>query len=306
MAQKALVILAAGIGSRYQGGIKQLDAVGPDGEAIMEYAIFDALRNGFDQIVLVIRREMKDVFRARLDGKFGKKAEVRYVYQELSDIPAGICVPADRVKPWGTGQAVLACAGVVKVPFAIIGADDYYGEAAIALAAKYLDAIVNTDVTGAFMPGFVLKNTISDNGAVTRGICRAANGFLQDLTETRGIRRDASAIVSDWNGVVTSLDPESLVSMNLWASTPALIDLLQAEFVRFFADFSEKTAQEQCTAEFILPEVISKLIHDGKLTVKVGRSDGEWFGMTHAADKELVREKLAELVAQGKYPAQLG
>ena len=298
-----LVIMAAGIGSRFGGGIKQLAAVGPNGEIIMDYSIHDAIEAGFEKIVFIIRRDIEDAFRAAIGKRIERicadlGVEIAYAYQALDSLPEGVALPEGRTKPWGTGQAVLACKGIVKEPFIVINADDYYGKEAFVKLHDFLQGYDAAAPGALAMAGFVLQNTLSDNGAVTRGICKHnAEGYLTDVIETSGITKTASG--AEANG--QALDAASLVSMNMWALTPAFIDLLEQGFVEFFA----RMDGNELKAEYLLPIYIDELLKLGKVTVKVLPTQDKWFGVTYQEDKPVVIESFAKLIADGVYRADL-
>ena len=298
-----LVIMAAGIGSRYGGGIKQLAAVGPNGEILMDYSIHDAVAAGFGKIVFIIRRDIEQAFREVIGDRIEKVCadlgvEVAYAYQALDDLPAGAALPAGRTKPWGTGQAVLACRGLLHEPFAVINADDYYGKQAYAALHGFLQQYDPACPGRLCMAGFVLKNTLSDNGAVTRGICKMnADGYLTGVDETKGIEKTADGAAA--NG--RALDVESLVSMNMWGLTPEFVDLLQAGFAEFFAH----PAEDMTRAEYLLPIYIDELLQAGKVSVRVLKTDDKWFGVTYQEDKPAVQQAFARLIDQGAYRSDL-
>ncbi len=297
----ALVIMAAGIGSRFGGGIKQLEPVGPNGEIIMDYSIHDAIEAGFNKVVFIIRHDIKDAFYEAIGNRIekicaDKNVTVQYAYQEKDDLPDGINAVADRVKPWGTGQAVLSVKGIVNEPFVVINADDYYGKAAFVSIHDYL--ISSHADSELCMAGFILKNTLSDNGGVTRGICKMnANQFLTDVLETKDIVKTDNGAMA--NG--KSIDVESLVSMNMWGLTPKFIELLEIGFVEFF----EKHKDDILTAEYLLPIYIDELLHKGIVSVKVLATPDKWFGVTYKEDKELVVESFKELIKKGVYKEKL-
>lgn len=293
----SLVIMAAGIGSRFGGGIKQLAPVGPNGEIIMDYSIHDALEAGFDRVVFIIRHDLEKDFREVIGERIEKICPVAYAFQEKEDLPAGFTCPADRKKPWGTGQAVLSCRDIVNEPFLVINADDYYGKEAFVLAHKFL--VENEGKAGNFcMPGFILKNTLSENGAVTRGVCTVENGYLTTVTETGGLVMDektGAAVEKD--GVRTPIDPESIVSMNMWALTPDFMQELKAGFPKFLANIKEGDLK----AEYFLPSVIDGLVQSGKASVRVLPTHDRWFGVTYAEDKQSVIDAFADLYEKGVY-----
>lgn len=293
----SLVIMAAGIGSRFGGGIKQLAPVGPNGEIIMDYSIHDALEAGFDRVVFIIRRDLEKDFREVIGERIEKICPVAYAFQEKEDLPAGFTCPAERKKPWGTGQAVLSCRDIVNEPFLVINADDYYGKEAFVLAHDFL--VENAGKAGSFcMPGFILKNTLSENGSVSRGVCTVENGYLSTVTETHGlVMDDKTGAAVEKDGERTPIDPNSIVSMNMWALTPDFMEELKAGFPKFLAGIKEGDLK----AEYFLPGVIDSLIKAGKATVRVLPTHDRWFGVTYAEDKQDVIDAFADLYAKGAY-----
>ncbi len=293
----SLVIMAAGIGSRFGGGIKQLAPVGPNGEIIMDYSIRDALEAGFDRVVFIIRHDLEKDFREVIGERIEKICPIAYAFQEKDDLPAGFTCPEGRTKPWGTGQAVLSCRGIVNEPFLIINADDYYGKEAFRIAHDFL--VQNGNGKGSFcMPGFILKNTLSDNGAVTRGICKvSAEGYLTAVDETKGIVKTADGAAIEKDGVLTPVDADSIVSMNMWAMTPDFLDALAEGFPKFLAAIPEGDLK----AEYLLPLVVDEMVQSKKATVKVIPTPDKWFGVTYAEDKQSVIDAFAELYALGVY-----
>ena len=298
-----LVIMAAGIGSRYGGGIKQLAAVGPNGEIIMDYSIHDAIDAGFDKIVFIIRRDIEEAFREAIGDRIqgicaGLGVELGYAFQELDALPAGVTLPEGRTKPWGTGQAVLACKDQLDTPFAVINADDYYGKQAFVLLHDFLQNYTPDKPGDLAMAGFVLKNTLSDNGAVTRGICRMNDaGYLTGVDETSGIEKTADGAQA--GGKV--IDADSLVSMNMWALTPEFVTMLEQGFVDFFGGI----AGNEMKAEYLLPIFIDSLLKQGKVDVKVLPTHDRWFGVTYQEDKPVVVESFAKLIEAGVYQKDL-
>lgn len=297
----SLVIMAAGIGSRFGGGIKQLEPVGPNGEIIMDYSIHDALEAGFDRVVFIIRRDLEEDFRAIIGNRIEKICPVAYAFQEKDDLPAGFTCPAERKKPWGTGQAVLSCRGIVNEPFVVINADDYYGKEGFRIAHDFL--VANAGKGNAFcMPGFILKNTLSENGGVSRGLCRVdAEGNLAGVTETHGLIPTADGAASEKDGLRVPVDPDSIVSMNMWALTPEFLDELRDGFPKFLAAIPEGDVK----AEYLLPGVIDSMIRDGRATVRVIPTHDRWFGVTYREDKEAVVESFRRLYEQGVYQTNL-
>ena len=299
-----LVIMAAGIGSRFGGGIKQLAAVGPNGEIIMDYSIHDAIEAGFDKIVFIIRHDIEQAFRQAIGDRIEAVCrdlgvETAYAFQSLADVPAGYTVPEGRTKPWGTGQAVLACKDQLDGPFAVINADDYYGKEAFVQLYNFLQNYDPARPGELCMAGFVLKNTLSDNGAVTRGVCRMdENACLTGVDETSGIEKtaDGGAAVAG-----APIDAESLVSMNMWGLTPGFVGMLEQGFVEFFGTI----AGNEMKAEYLLPIFIDELLKAGKVTVKVLPTHDRWFGVTYQEDKPVVIESFARLIEAGVYRKDL-
>ena len=297
----ALVIMAAGIGSRFGGGIKQLAPVGPNGEIIMDYSIHDAIKAGFNKVVFIIRKDIEDDFREIIGNRIEKiceKAgvEVAYAFQSLDKLPDGYSVPQGRTKPWGTGQAVLVAKDVVSEPFAVINADDYYGKAAFANIHNFLVSEVKDN--GFCMAGFVMKNALSDNGAVTRGICRTdGNGYLTKVVETSGIEKTVTGAQA--GGV--EIDVNSPVSMNMWGLPVKYMEMLENDFGKFLDGISGN----ELKAEYLLPIHIGGLLENGEITVKVLPTNDKWFGVTYKEDKDFVIESFRQLIADGVYSRDL-
>ena len=303
MQKTALVIMAAGIGSRFGKGIKQLAPVGPCGEIIMDYSIHDALEAGFNKVVFIIRKDLEEEFRRVIGERIEKITEVEYVFQELDDLPEGFTKPADRTKPWGTGQAVLAAKKVLDEPFIVINADDYYGKEAYREAFEYLTKKSPTDIMQICMVSFVLKNTLSDNGTVTRGICRVSeNGMLTDIRETHDIARteQGAGVLTDGR-IVKELDADATVSMNMWGMTSEFFEVLKSRFDSFL----NKTEAEDLKAEYLLPTLIGELLSEHQLEVRVLKSHDQWFGVTYQEDKATVTEAIQRLISRGIYPSRL-
>ena len=306
MKETALVIMAAGIGSRFGGGIKQLEPVGPGGEIIMDYSIYDALKAGFDKIVFIIRRDLEEDFREVIGNRIEKVARVEYAFQELGDLPEGFSVPEGRKKPWGTGQAVLSIKGLVDGPFLVINADDYYGKEGF---QKIHDYMVNHmkedgDVYDMCMGGFILRNTLSDNGTVTRGVCTLdGDGSLKEVTETYEIRMEAdgSMKAQDEQGNPVQVNPDQHVSMNMWGLPAAFLKELE----KGFPEFLENLKEGDIKSEYLLPKIIDKLVKAGKGRVEVLETKDKWFGVTYKEDKETVVEAIRSLIAEGAYPERL-
>mgnify|MGYP000000726497 CR=1 FL=1 len=291
-----LIIMAAGIGSRFGEGIKQLAKMGPNGEIIMDYSIYDAKEAGFNKVVFIIRKDIFEEFEEVIGSRIKKQIDVEYVFQELNDLPEGFKLPEGRTKPWGTGQAVLCCKDVVKEPFVIINADDYYGKQAFRNLYDFLEE--NEDECQFCMAGFVLKNTLSDNGAVTRGICQMdEQNYLQTVHETAGIVKTPGGAVAGEE----VLDTESLVSMNMWGLTVDFLAMLEEGFHSFLESMN---GNEQ-KAEFLLPIFIDELLQKGKGKVKVLPTHDQWFGVTYKEDKPSVVSAFQKLMEQGEYQTPL-
>lgn len=304
MKSTTLVIMAAGMGSRFGGGIKQLEPMGPNGEIIMDYSIYDAIEAGFNKVVFVTRKDLYDTFREVIGDRISKVIPVEYAFQELDNIPEGFSKPEERTKPWGTGQAILACKGIVNEPFLVINADDYYGKNAFKLIHDYLVEDHPSDKKFEFcMAGFILRNTLSDNGAVTRGVCvMDDNRHLVGVNETGGIIKTAAgAGVEADNGDITAIDAENYVSMNMWGFTPDFLDELETGFTEFLSNIKEGDIK----SEYLLPSVVDSLIKDGSANVSVLETRDKWFGVTYKEDKPLVVESINRLITEGKYPAKL-
>ncbi|MGP1348381.1 MAG: nucleotidyltransferase family protein [Stomatobaculum sp.] len=299
-----LVVMAAGIGSRFGGGIKQLEPMGPNGEIIMDYAIYDARRAGFEKLVFIIRKDLEKDFREIIGNRIEKVMEVDYAFQELADLPGGFSVPEGRTKPWGTGQAVLSIRGKVNEPFLVINADDYYGPEGFRAVHAYM--VQHMDPTAErydmCMAGFVLKNTLSENGAVTRGVCRMTDtGELATVTETYGIRIEGTVLkAQNEAGEPVEVQPEQIVSMNMWGLPPKFIEELEQGFPRFL-----EQNRENLKSEYLLPTVIDSCIQSGKGTVRVLPTNDKWFGVTYREDKPTVVASIRRLIAEGVYPERL-
>lgn len=303
MKKTALVIMAAGIGSRFGKGIKQLAPVGPNGEIIMEYSIYDALEAGFNKVVFIIRKDLEEEFRSVIGNKIEQITEVEYAFQSLEDLPDGFEKPADRTKPWGTGQAVLAAKNVLSEPFMVINADDYYGKEAYVKVHDYLVQEQPKDgLLHICMAGFRLGNTLSDNGSVTRGVCHIENGALVGVTETHDIYKTENGAESrNADGTAEELDVNSLVSMNMWGLTPAFMDVLEKGFVEFLQNLDAADIKK----EYLLPEMIDRLIKEGKAKVDVLDTKDTWSGVTYQEDKEVVIAAFDRLAKEGVYPETL-
>ena len=297
MTKPTLLVLAAGMGSRY-GGLKQIDPVGPAGETIIDYSIFDAMRAGFGKLVFVIRKDIEQPFREIIGTRFEKRIAVEYAYQELDKLPAGHALPAGRTKPWGTTHAILMAENLIKEPFAAINADDFYGQQAYKVLAQHL----TSGTPDYAMVGFILKNTLSDHGSVARGVSRVdGNNYLTNIVELTKIERDGSGAKDTGpDGKITKLTGDEAVSMNFWGFTPALFPQIKVEFEKFL----KKAGGEQ-KSECYIPATVGELVTSGQARCKVLRSSDSWFGVTYREDRQQVVESIRQLIAQGKYPEKL-
>jgi UTP-glucose-1-phosphate uridylyltransferase len=298
--QPTLIILAAGMGSRY-GSLKQIDRFGPSGETIVEYSIYDALRAGFKKIVLVIRQNFADEFREIVLSKAMKKADISFVFQELDNLPSGFSLPADRVKPWGTGHAVLMAANKVNTPFAVVNADDFYGAQSYHIMAGFLSAAQNKTPEEYCLVDYRLENTLSESGHVSRGICNVSrDNYLTDITEHKKISRSGNEISSLTESGKIMLTGKERVSMNLMGFLPSMFTHLQQQFTAFL-----KVNSGDRGAEFFLPSAMNEVIKSGKARVKVLPTMEKWFGVTYREDRDMVMNSLKTLVDQGIYPPSL-
>jgi dTDP-glucose pyrophosphorylase len=303
-----LVIMAAGIGSRYGGGIKQLEAVGPSGEIIMDYSVHDALEAGFNKVVFIIRKDLEKDFKEIIGNRIEKICPVAYAYQELADLPDGFKKREARTKPWGTGQAVLSCRELVREPFVVINADDYYGKEAFHKLRSYLLDTAGQRGLNFCMAGFVLKNTLSENGGVTRGLCQVdGGGFLTRVIETRNIvmtrtgESIGAAVLQPETGELSTVDEKAYASMNMWGLTPEFLDLLEPGFQRFLSDLDE----EDNKTEYLLPVIMDGLIQQGQARVKLLPTQDQWFGVTYKEDKQAVADSFEKLIGSGVYRSPL-
>lgn len=305
MKNTTLAIMAAGIGSRFGGGIKQLEPVGPGGEIIMDYSIYDALQAGFNKVVFIIRKDLEKDFREVIGNRIEKVAHVEYAFQELDDLPEGFARPEDRKKPWGTGQAVLSMKGLVNEPFVVINADDYYGKEGFKKIHDYMVNEMQEDaaVYDMCMGGFMLENTLSENGGVTRGVCTVGeDGCLKNVTETYEIRRENGEIrAKNEAGEEISLGHGRHVSMNMWGLPASFLGELEKGFPQFLSRMKEGDIK----SEYLLPMVIDELVQSGRANVKVLETPDKWFGVTYKEDKQTVVDSLRQLIADGAYPEKL-
>ncbi len=297
MTQPTLLVLAAGMGSRY-GGLKQIDPVGPAGETIIDYSVYDAIRAGFGSLVFVIRRDIERAFRETIGRRFEDKVAVDYVFQELTKVPPGFSVPTARSKPWGTAHAILMGAEAVSRPFAVINADDYYGRASYEVLAQHL----TSPEPDPAMVGFVLENTLSEFGSVSRGVCKtSADSYLESVVELTRIEPSAQGIhYQDAAGEAQPLSGKELVSLNMWGFTPSIFRALHEQFASFLTAHGQDPK-----AEFFIPSVINELVNQAQSRVKVLRTTASWFGITYKEDRPRVVESIGNLVSQGEYPNPL-
>ena len=304
MNKPVLVIMAAGMGSRY-GGLKQIDPVDEQGHIIMDFSLFDAKRAGFEKVIFIIKKENEDSFREAVGNRMAKYMEVSYVFQDINNIPEGFEVPEGRVKPWGTGHAVLSCIDEIDGPFAVINADDYYGRHAFEAIYNYLSSHEDDDKYRYAMVGYLLKNTVTDNGHVARGICTTnEEGELVNITErTRIEKRDGKIAFTENDGETwENLPADTLVSMNMWGFTRSILDELKAEFPQFL---KKGLAENPMKCEYFLPAVVSNLLEADRATAAVLPSTDKWYGVTYKEDKPVVVEAIRNLKKEGLYPEKL-
>lgn len=305
MKNVTLVIMAAGIGSRFGGGIKQLEPVGPNGEIIMDYSIHDALEAGCNKVVFIIRKDIEKDFKEIIGKRIEKLVPVEYAYQSVDELPGGRRNIWGRTKPWGTGQAVLCVKDIVKEPFIVINADDYYGKEAFVKLYQYMTTEMDVDapVYDICMAGFILSNTLSENGGVTRGVCTVdGDGYLQRVTETYEIRmKDGELTACDDEKKTVSVNAGQHVSMNMWGLPPRFLELLEGGF----AEFLDELGEDAMKKEYLLPKIIDKLLAEQKARVKVLETGDRWFGVTYKEDKQVVVDSIRELIAKGIYKDEL-
>ena len=304
MEKPVLVVMAAGMGSRY-GGMKQIDPVGPSGQVIIDYSLYDARRAGFETVIFVIKHEIEDAFKAAIGDRVSKVMKVEYAFQQLEELPAGFAVPEGRAKPWGTCHAVLAAKHLIHGPFAVINADDYYGPEAFQVIYDYLSTHQDGEVYDYCMVSYLLKNTVSESGSVARGVCEAnPDGTLAAVTERTCIETYPGGIHFTENGGDTwqDLAPDTPVSMNLWGFGQSFLEEAEARFAGWL---SENLPKNPLKCEYFLPLVVSELLAEGKATVKLLHSTDKWYGVTYREDKPVVVNAIAQKIADGLYPADL-
>ena len=299
MANPVLVVMAAGMGSRY-GGLKQIDPVGPNGQIIMHYSIYDAWKAGFRRVVFIIKEELLDAFRERIGNATEKLMQVDYVFQSPDKLPEGCTMPEGRTKPLGTGHAIYCVRGVVSEPFAVINADDFYGAQAFQCLYDYLKDAQDNDKYRYCMVGYHVENTLTENGTVSRGICEAdENGYLADIVERTAISRDANGVISDPEA--GEIAEGTLVSMNMWGFTPSFLDELETGLRTFMTDELPKNPAK---GEYYLPFAVDHLIQNGQATAKVLQTSAQWYGVTYKEDKPVVVDALRRMTEAGLYPAE--
>ncbi|MDD4493734.1 MAG: sugar phosphate nucleotidyltransferase [Eubacteriales bacterium] len=302
MQKPTLVVMAAGIGSRF-GGLKQIEPIGPNGEMIIDYAIYDAAKAGFAKVVFIIKDEIAELFKEKVGNRISQHIPVSYAFQRVDSLPSGFKVPEGRTKPWGTAQAVLSSAEMVDTPFAVINADDFYGRNSYNVLCDFLKGVNDNSAQDYCMVGFVLGNTLTENGHVARGECRVDNsGNLTGITErTKIIKTKSGASFSEDGEGWADIPVETTVSMNMWGFTPSIFNEIWERFPRFLADNKERLDK----AEFFLPSVVDSLIREGKAVVKVLKTDEKWFGVTYKEDKINVMESIKDMVEKGVYPSPI-
>lgn len=297
-----LVIMAAGMGSRF-GGLKQIEPLGPNGEIILDYSVFDAVRAGFDKVVFLIKKAIEEDFRKITDGRYDEKIKVEYAFQELDNLPKGFTVPEGRVKPWGTAHAIYSCKDAIDGPFAVINADDYYG--ADTFKVIYDELTAEKEDTGVYdfsMVGFRIENTLTENGHVARGVCKIENGYMIDIVErTKIMYRDGKIMFTEDGESWEEIPEGTPVSMNLWGFTPEIFTEIESRFT----DFLKKNADNPLKCEYYIPFVVDELVKEGKARVKALTTPEKWYGVTYKEDKQSVMDALEEKNEKGIYPAPL-
>ena len=302
--QPTLVIMAAGMGSRY-GGLKQVDKITEAGEIILDFSLYDAMMAGFSRAVFIIREENRELFRELVDERAGRFMDIEYAYQKLDDIPEGFEIPEGREKPWGTGHAVLSCRHLINGPFAVINADDYYGPGSFASVYEYLSDNKDNDKYAFCMAGYQLKNTVTENGHVSRGVCEIDDkGFLKQVTERTKIMKTADGIAytEDDGATWVRLDPDTVVSMNFWGFSASMMEEMKREFPQALEKIMETNPLK---SEYYLPFAADRLVQEGKAEVKVMTSPDKWYGVTYKEDKEDVQNALQAMKDRGMYPEKL-
>ncbi len=292
MSNLTLLIMAAGMGSRY-GGLKQLDAMGPNGETIIDYSVYDAILSGFNKVVFIIRKDFEDEFKIKITDKYLDKIQVEFAIQDIHSLPTGFVCPNGREKPWGTGHAILSASNTISEPFCAINADDFYGRDAYKTIANYYTK-GNTSFS---MVAYRLDQTLSSHGGVSRGICEVDNGYLSSIVETNNVKQSSNGITSDQSSNLDGIEP---VSVNMWGFTPIIFDYLK----EMFEDFLKKNISN-LKSEFLIPSINNHLIQNNKEDIFVLNSESSWFGVTYKEDKKFVMDKIRELINKGMYPNKL-
>lgn len=297
-----LVVMAAGMGSRY-GGLKQIDPLGPNGQIILDYSLFDARRAGFERVIFIIKPELEELFEEAIGKKARQTMEVQYAYQTLDNLPDGLAAPADRVKPFGTGHAVWCAGRLIDAPFAVINADDFYGADAFQTIYDFLSTVADDEKYRYCMVGYPVENTLTENGTVSRGVCTAdAEGYLSDIVERTKIAREADGVIRFTDGEGGIIPEGTPVSMNLWGFTPSFPRALDAQLVEFF---SGKLLTDPMKAEFYLPSAVDTLIRADRATARVLTTSARWFGVTYQEDKPSVQAALQKMEQDGTYPREM-
>lgn len=296
---KTLLIMAAGMGARY-GGLKQIDPVGPNGEFIIDYSIYDAIIAGYNKVVIIIKEENYDIFRETIGKRIENKIKVEYAFQRLEDLPEGFSLPNGRTKPWGTVHAILAAKDLINEQFTIINADDFYGKDAYLVSSKFIDN--NTDANSFLVTGYMIKNVLSKNGAVKRGVCKTIDGKLEKLIESKVSVTENKIIAEPLDGSASfELQPNDLVSMNMLTFTPVLFDYLEIAF----REYLEKNKNNLDTCEHLIPDAVYQMILENKVSVGVLSTTAIWYGITYREDKDEVVENIQKLIKNGEYPENL-
>ena len=292
-----LVIMAAGMGSRF-GGLKQIEPVGPNGEFIIDYSIYDAIQAGYDKVVFIIKEENYDIFKETIGKRIEGKIDVEYVFQDIKNVPEGVVIPADRTKPLGTGHAILSCKGVVNEPFTIINSDDFYGRDAYLKAANFL----NENTEDYAMIGYIIGNTLTENGSVKRGYCEQNNGYLSNLIESSVYRDGDKVKVEPLDGREGFYaEPTDLVSMNMFCFKPDILDYMDEHFIEFF----EKNKEDLSKCEYLMPDVVFERIEKNEINVRVVDTNAVWHGVTYKEDKQELVSYIESLIEEGIYPKNL-
>jgi NDP-sugar pyrophosphorylase family protein len=302
MINPTLVVMAAGMGSRY-GGLKQIDPVGPTGELVIDYSIYDAIRSGFKKVVFIIRKDIEQAFRESIGNRIEKQIEVDYVFQELTKLPAGLVAPASRTKPWGTGHAVLMARDKIKEPFGVINADDFYGLNSYQVLAEFLKQSSSDKIPEYVIVAFQLNKTLSEFGSVTRGVCQTdEKGYLTQIKERFKISKNEKGEITDIepNGTIFPLKGNEPVSMNMWGFNPSVFAFIEELFISFL-----KSNLNEAKAEYFLPTLIGELVKQNRVKVKTVSTQEEWFGVTYPEDKSVVVQRIQNLINQKRYPSNL-